>query len=353
LTRGRRCLLDSLKSSLVSLEPYSFSSFSKSPIIPKKTSALYQNIQKSNLYSNKSVLDCNEASSFNTASCSESGDFEQVTSWVGLLGGDFHTSGGDKHRVVSFSSESHRGDLGNWHGDFSHDLAGCSVDLKDAAASEHGDVNVAFSVDGQTIWHVGLGGSEGGEVTEGLFTGDGSSLVVIAELLDGQVVRIDEVHGVGLVVEGDSIRESDLGLDFSQTFSHGESVQGSNALGHVKDGTSLFRDHGADVEATTRVNLAVVETNTVGWEFSQDADNLSHGGSSIPGDEQQATASTNDELVGGSLDWEDERDVGLSKDSGSVSAVGGGVHAEDLSSHDIDPVEALGGAIIVRRFTNE
>lgn len=74
---------------------------------------------------------------------------------------------------------------------------------------------------------------------------------------------------------------------------------------------------------------------------------------SIPSDKQQALTSSDDELVGGSINRNDERDNGLSKDFCSVDTVGGRIHAEDLSANDVNPEQVGGCGIEERSLTNQ
>jgi hypothetical protein len=281
------------------------------------------------------------------------GDLEEIPGWVCLGCNPVQASSGDKHGIQSLASESHRCDLLNWEWDFTHHLSGRGIDLEDLAASHHGDIEIAFMIDGQAIREVGLQGSVAGQVSHHLLAGDVSGLVVIPELLDVQVIRVDVVESVGLVVEGKSIRESDLGLELNQTFFHGVAVQAADLLLEVEDSAVVFRNHCAEVQASMRVSLSIVETNAIVWEFSENANDGGHGVDTVPGDEQQSLASTNDELVGGSINGNDERDVSLPKKLGGVHLVGGGVHAEDLSSNKISPVQEMSFMIVERSLTDE
>lgn len=79
------------------------------------------------------------------------------------------------------------------------------VNLEDAAASEHGDIQVAFGVDCHTVWNVGLNGSVVGDVSQNLLAADVTGLDVVHVLLDVQVIGVDVVESVGLVVEGHAV----------------------------------------------------------------------------------------------------------------------------------------------------
>lgn len=74
---------------------------------------------------------------------------------------------------------------------------------------------------------------------------------------------------------------------------------------------------------------------------------------SVPVDEQQALSGPDNELAGDTLDWNDEGDVRLADDLGSVDAFGHGVLAEDLSTDDVGPVQVSGFLLVVRAFTDE
>lgn len=160
----------------------------------------------------------------------EIADLEEIPGWVSLLADHIHAGGGDEHGVQVLATESHRRDLLHGERNLRDDLAVGRVDLEDAAAAEHRHVQVAIVIDGQAIWDVGLDGSVAGDVGQNLLVRDVAGLNVIHELLDVQVVRVDEVESVELVVEGDSVGESNLGLQLDQTLMHCVAVQRSDAL---------------------------------------------------------------------------------------------------------------------------
>lgn len=114
------------------------------------------------------------------------------------------------------------------------------------------------------------------------------------------------------------------------------------------------RTHRSEEQSSHFIDLASVDANTIDWEFSQNFQNLSHGVNSIPIDHQQTFASTNDELIFLTMNWEAEADGFFTDDSEHVHlVVVVEVHLENLTSKHITPEHHVGIFAMEKIFSNE
>jgi len=107
--------------------------------------------------------------------------------------------------------------------------------------------------------------------------------------------------------------------------------------------------HGAAKEATTGINLGVVQTVLVHQRLhlEQGAHHLGGGGHSVPVDDHHAATTAHGELVGTSLHRQHESGQGLALDLRLVDLVLGKVVAQQAAGLQVHVVQALPGHIPV------
>lgn len=170
-----------------------------------------------------------------------------------------------------------------------------------------------------------------------------SCLEIVIKLVNVHVETVDEVHFVEDVVPHDSVAQSDIVLHLHQAVVHGVAVESSDALVQVQDVALLLADHRSEEQTSLLVNLALINANSVDWNLSQHLHDLSHRVDAIPGDEQQALAGTDDELIFLAHDRNAERNDFLSEDlehEDFILVVK--VHLEDLPAENIAPEQHVG-----------
>lgn len=182
-----------------------------------------------------------------------------------------------------------------------------------------------------------------GKIEKDFLVSESSCFEIVIELVDHQVVAIDEVHLCVRGVPDDSVSHSDFVLQHYQTVLHCVTVEAADALVHVENITVLFAEHRAEEETTLLIDLELIETNAVDWNFGENLDDLCHGVHAIPAYEKKTTASADNKLILLAVNRNAEADHLLSKDSEHVElVVVVQIHLEDLSAEDIAPVHHVG-----------
>jgi hypothetical protein len=183
---------------------------------------------------------------------------------------------------------------------------------------------------------------------------DVSGLKIEVKFVDVQIIRVDEEHLVAGVVPDDSVAHADVVLELDQTVVDGEAVEATNAFVQVHDISLFFANHGSEVETALLVNIELVDANSVDLDFGKDLGDLSHDGGSVPVDKQQTTSSTDDELVFLAMDRNTEANGLLAKKSEHADVVVVvQVHAEDLSTENVAPVENVGVLAVEQVLSDE